>query len=763
MKRKKSWYKRHYVFIMLLSFGVAFVLSFWGFCIYYYSKGFFDFNFENARIVFFKPLFSTIKMFCMVFDVTYEEKLLAESNGVMTNAYYMLGIARILAFFVSGTAIVSVLKKLLPMAWMRLSFLWWNYNPSVSERLLLIGNNPENVRLFQTAETDRGTMLFSEPGKDTAALRQEGIRSCVPESDYLDAPADAGLEMRLKEQLQRTLSSKTRSLTAIINTQDEEINLHLCCAAVACIREAIKADKAALDRRKDEIKDTQAEKNDPEMVKLRFRIVEKLEHVRIFVFGDKQHEQVYSALENASFGTLHYTNKYHLGSFDFLSRYPMTQFLTGKNAALLEGNGCVAADVDFNMIFVGFGDTNREIFLDSFSTNQFIVRRDHRLPELKTVRYHIFDQREEADHDKNLNHSLFRYMEDFEELINSGKLKEEDYLELPPKPEDPVLYEMSIDSEDFYDQIWEICTANPKSVNYLLIAFGDDFDNIDLAQRIADKKLEWGLSNLYIFVKVRNGQNGEVADYLNGDTTKPYISFGNEDFTMDQVIHNEIEEMAYKRKRATLNTESADDPLKELNKDTVRVLYNWYATDQITRRSSIYNILALRMKLQLLGLDYVRKEDANKIPLLSEDAYFEIYAEGCKLEETKKPDSYRGARMSYNRKTSREDYISYLPRRNLAVQEHYRWNAFMIRSGFIPATRAQIREGKYRSYKGARFHANLCSFAALFEFRQLKNEWYAEHEPKKKPDDVIAYDYKLMDEAQYFLDISGYGIVKREE
>ena len=85
----------------------------------------------------------------------------------------------------------------------------------------------------------------------------------------------------------------------------------------------------------------------------------------------------------------------------------------------------------------------------------------------------------------------------------------------------------------------------------------------------------------------------------------------------------------------------------------------------------------------------------------------------------------------------------------------------MIRNGFIPATKAQIREGKYRSYKGARFHANLCSFEALFDFRRMKNEWYAEHEPKKKPDDVIAYDYKLMDEAQYFLDISGYGIVKR--
>lgn len=769
MKRRKSWFNRHYAVIMLLLIAVAFCLSMRGYCIYYNQLGLT--TWEDGKIVFFRPLFSTIKLFGMVFDVAVDEQLLrpdknGEINNKLVEAYYLVGTARILAFIPSGAAIIGILKKLLPMAWMRLSYIWWNINPFVRKRLLFIGNNTENIQLYQTAETHRGAMLFSEADKDASSLGGEGIRRCVPESDYMDSPADDGLEKYLRKQIDRTLSSRKRELTVIINTQNEECNLHLCRAAVACVQNAVKEDKAAVDKRRNDLNNAKAEAVDPQLVELRLRIVEKLERIRIFVFGDKQLEQVYFALENSSFGTLHYTNKYHLCSFDFVTRYPMTQFLTGEKAALLEGNGCVKSDMNFNMIFVGFGDTNREIFLDSFSTNQFITHRENDFPGLKTVHYHIFDHKKAVDHDKNLNHSLFRYMDDFEELLRTGKLAADQYLELPPKPEAPILYEMGIDSQEFYDRIWEICTENPKSVNYLVIAFDDDFNNIDLAQRLADKKNEWALSDLHIFVKIRNSQNEDVASFLKDRGACAYIPFGNESFTLDQVIHNKIEEMAYLRKRATLNTESPDDPLnrkKRIGSATARVLYSWYTTDQITRRSSIYNILAVRMKLQLLGLDYMPKGEADKKQPLSEEEYFNIYAAGCMPEKTKQPGEYRGARMSYDRKTSEEDYKTYLPRRNLAVQEHYRWNAFMIRSGFIPATKAQIREGKVKSYTGTRFHANLCSFEALFTFRQMRNEWAAKQEPVRKPEDVIAYDYKLMDEAHYFLTVSGYRIVKREE
>lgn len=770
-RRKKSWLKRHYVAIMLFLIVIAFSFSMRGYWIYYNELGLT--TWDDGKIVFFRPLFSTIKLFGMVFDLTLDEKLLRPNNDGVINqklveAYYLVGLARIIAFVPSGAAILSLVKKLLPVAWMRLSYFLWSINPFLRKRLLLIGNNEENIRLYQSDEMQRGAMLFSEPGKDAERLR--GIRRCVPESDYRDAPEDGGLEKGMMKELQHTLASEKRDLTVIINTQDDEWNLHLCRAAVACVREAVEEDVAAERKRKKEIHDPKAEREDPELAALRQRVVEKLERVRIFVFGSRQHEQIYYALENASFGTLHYTNKYHLCSFDFVTRYPLTQFLTGEKKSLLEGNGCVAADMDFNMIFIGFGDTNREIFLDSFTTNQFITHRENELPGLKTVHYHIFDQKKAADRDKNLNHSLFRYMDDFEALLKNGKVKAEEYLELPPTPEPPVLHEMSVDSAEFYDEVRRVCLENPKSVNYLVIAFGDDFSNIDLAQRLAEKKEEWGLSDLYIFVKVRNMQNEDVASFLNNGTDKPYIPFGGESFTLDQVLHNEIEEMAYTRKRATLNTVSPEEPLdrgQPLGSATATVLYSWYTMDQITRHSSVYNILSVRMKLQLLGLDYVKREEAENNPLYQnrilrkEEEYFDVYAVGCKPEKTTQPEDYRGARMSYDKKTSMEDYKTYLPRRNLAVQEHFRWNAYMIRSGFIPATIKQIRDGKIKSYVGTRFHANLCSFEALFDYRKMRNDWLSEHEPGKKKEDVIAYDYKLMDEAWFFLNISGYRITRR--
>ena len=70
-------------------------------------------------------------------------------------------------------------------------------------------------------------------------------------------------------------------------------------------------------------------------------------------------------LENVSYGTLKYTNRYHLSAFDFVTKYPMTQFMTDEKSAYLTGDGCVTKDVEFNVILVGFGDTTREILQDS--------------------------------------------------------------------------------------------------------------------------------------------------------------------------------------------------------------------------------------------------------------------------------------------------------------------------------------------------------------------------------------------------------------
>ena len=62
----------------------------------------------------------------------------------------------------------------------------------------------------------------------------------------------------------------------------------------------------------------------------------------------------------------------------------------------------VRPEVDINVMLVGFGRVNREIFLTSVANNQFLTRGEGD-PELKLVRYHIFD-REKSENDKKEQH-----------------------------------------------------------------------------------------------------------------------------------------------------------------------------------------------------------------------------------------------------------------------------------------------------------------------------------------------------------------------
>ena len=41
---------------------------------------------------------------------------------------------------------------------------------------------------------------------------------------------------------------------------------------------------------------------------------------------------------------------------------------------------------------------------------------------------------------------------------------------------------------------------------------------------------------------------------------------------------------------------------------------------------------------------------------------------------------------SYKTVEGMEDFTKDITRKNLSVQEHYRWNAYMIMNGFVPGT-----------------------------------------------------------------------------
>ena len=107
----------------------------------------------------------------------------------------------------------------------------------------------------------------------------------------------------------------------------------------------------------------------------------------------------------------------------------------------------------------------------------------------------------------------------------------------------------------------------------------------------------------------------------------------------------------------------------------------------------------------------------------------------------------------------KEDLAKQSLRQNLAVQEHLRWNAFMISRGFIPASLQKIlsdRENLGKDYR-LRTHSNLTTEEGLIDFRKIAVKLTGKTEAKA---DIINYDFHLMDDAWWYLNMFGYEIYK---
>ena len=100
----------------------------------------------------------------------------------------------------------------------------------------------------------------------------------------------------------------------------------------------------------------------------------------------------------------------------------------------------------------------------------------------------------------------------------------------------------------------------------------------------------------------------------------------------------------------------------------------------------------------------------------------------------------------------------------MAIQEHFRWNSFMISKGFIPSSIEEITNDREKNGKNytLRRHGSLTTFDGLEKFRRIIAERPGETKDELSAD-VIKYDYQLLDDAYWLLDKNDYQIVRREK
>lgn len=654
---------------------------------------------------------------------------------------------------------VLVVLNAILFVWSVICQYLWNFigNAKVKyakEKVVIFGNNAHSHIIYKSEKNRKKIIVDSVKGEDAQTLYVENI-----------VYADVKSTDKYAKDLVNKCAKTGEKVYVVINTECTPKDID---ASAMAVNDAQNSLRKAMDQR---------DERNLEIARSFVNAIKSLDEsqrekvlssMRIFVFGDPRYDAIYNDLMADAMGAISYINKYQKMAIDFVDKYPFTRFMGAKHIDYT--TSCVKNDVDVNGILIGFGKTNQQIFLTSVANNQFITEGENGVV-LKKVKYHIFD-RHYAEHNKNLNHSYYRYKN---EVIMS-KVDKAQYLPLPDYPAEEYYHHLDINDQDFYNRVKGIITASTKDANFIVIAFGSDLENLDLAQKLSSKIREWGVENTTVFVKVRSNHQGQG---LVDNGTADYYPIGCEDevvYDIENIIGDKIFKMSMLRdsvyaleyEATNCNTPMTEESIQKV-KDACR--RSWYVDKTPhERESNLYCTLSLRSKLNMMGLDYVEKTP--EIQGLDEKTYLERYA-GYDLPEKDE---------KYNFTLDGKPIIKYTldfndsRRTNLAIHEHYRWNSFMISKGFIPATIDEIvnervvKNGNLRPTNGKyyplRRHGNLTTFDGLVTFRKLvaerdlkQGETLLEAETKK---DVIKYDYQLLDDAYWLLEKTGHIIIEKK-
>ncbi len=604
----------------------------------------------------------------------------------------------------------------------------WRTSHTKRERLFLFGANSKNIDICKSDKTHRKLMVGPFTSADCETMYFERIPYLVSRS------YDRPLEKLLKQ------STKNNSCTLILNTGDDAKNISLCRAVINHLRGLSDKDKQTL-----------------------------FLHLRVYVFADPRFDTIYADIATDGFGCIHVVNKYQKIAVDFIDRYPFAAFLGAKQVDFT--TSLIRPNVDINCLLIGFGKTNQQLFLTSVANNQFLTAGEKGAPVLKPVTYHIFD-RESSVENKNLNHSYYRYLHERAQMQAQQAQAKADrkppiYLPLPELPAQEVYYPLDINDRAFYQQIHEIVTRGAQDVNFVIIAFGSDLENMDMAQKLVEKRREWNLENLILFVKVRAWHK---HDTLLEDEDCYFIAHeGDVVYHLDKIKHDRLSRMAEKRNE-TYDLERAlsskTPPVTDADIAACRASsqYRWYVTrSQMERESNLYAMLSLRSKLLLMGLDYVPADADGEA--LGEAEYLAAYAGTDLPDITTNPLRVDGKPIV----TYTLDFAE-SRRKTMAIHEHERWNSFAVSKGMIPASIQQILKeeilvGEQQEHtNGKRYdlrrHGNLTTFEGLVTFRQMVSRRDSKDE---RETDVIKYDYQLLDDAYWLVATGGYKIVRRTD
>lgn len=253
-------------------------------------------------------------------------------------------------------------------------------------------------------------------------------------------------------------------------------------------------------------------------------------------------------------------------------------------------------------------------------------------------------------------------------------------------------YDTDMDTIEFRENLDKYCA----DTTYVVVCGEDDEENISRALFLRRYFLKVELNDEKIPVVACYINNYEKTDVVKNLKTPEaredrkinyeIVPFGGAQsfYTYDAIMNNNIEKLSI---NVHLAYESIFSPDGKIDYEAAMESYNAF---EVNKRSNRANVLHIRYKLWMLGLDYTEDEDAVEVDL--------------------------------------NDYLSAEMLEKLTVAEHDRWMAFLRTEGWITATVPQVKTYQKNGLSRGRhncpllkMHPYICAFDDLKEVSDALN------------------------------------------
>ena len=459
-------------------------------------------------------------------------------------------------------------------------------------------------------------------------------------------------------------------------------------------------------------------------------------------------------------------SKYELMARRFVADYPITKFIP---RSFYNQNCTVKSRKEINVVFIGFGKVNYQLFRMCTTQFQFACEKNGKLAS-KPVRYHVFDSIEHALHNEFFSRILYEYGEEFKDC---------DF----PRPEkicDLEIHKCDVNSVEAKKKFKSLVSED--SFTYFIISLERDLEDASYAQTV--RRLLADEQNYRIFVRVKNN-NGEK---LNAESDS-VIYFGDDDkiYTHETLVNDDLTELAQRlnllynniaNPPAWLNAvkelppeKQSDELIKILKQADNKnlMLKKWAELPLIEQSSNLYHALNIPFKLYLLGFEMVKK-NGDIAGAITEEEYNLRY-------------------INSGRQSGYSDYSFFFGTETanvLAFIEHSRWNALYILYDYRQMKKRNMhivertdekgntiktlphkdtekkRHGCITSYYGLNDLITY-KYGALYPEADLGKLDYATDEHLRDLGRIYAYDYMDLDKLYSEISAMGYVIIKTDK